>query len=423
MARPARETRPESRAGGGEPRLRLLVAAFGDPGHAFPAIALGRELRRRGHEVLIESWEHWREAIESEGLGFTAAEEYVVYPPPGPDTPDGRTAATAARSLASLIEGYGPDLVVSDILTLAPTLAAEVAGVPCATLIPHVYPVQQPGMPLYSLGFRPPRTPLGRAGWRAALPVLDAGLRRGRDEMNETRRRLGLAPQERFHGGISELLAIVATFPQLEYPREWPGHVQVTGPLFFELPVEELAIPEGEGPLVLVAPSTSQDPECELLRTALAALADEPVRVLATTNRHRPEEPIEVPANATLLPWLSYSQAMPAADVVICHGGHGTVARALAAGTPLLVCPAVGDMGENAARVAWAGAGISLPRRLLSRRAVRLTTRRLLGEGRYRARAEDLAAWAAENNGAARAAELVEEAARKATSRLSPARA
>jgi hypothetical protein len=42
--------------------------------------------------------------------------------------------------------------VVSDILTLAPTLAAEVAGVPHATLIPHVYPVQQPGMPLYSLG-------------------------------------------------------------------------------------------------------------------------------------------------------------------------------------------------------------------------------------------------------------------------------
>ena len=45
------------------------------------------------------------------------------------------------------MEGFEPDLVVSDILTLAPTLAAEVAGVPQATLIPHVYPVQEPGMP------------------------------------------------------------------------------------------------------------------------------------------------------------------------------------------------------------------------------------------------------------------------------------
>jgi len=140
------------------------------------------------------------------------------------------------------------------------------------------------------------------------------GLRRGRDELNETRARLGLGPIERFHGGMSELLAIVGTFPQLEYPRVWPAHVRVTGPLFFELPGEEVAMPEGGGPLVLIAPSTAQDPECELLRLALDAMADEPVRVLATTNRHRPERPIEVPANAELVDWLLYSQAMPAAS-------------------------------------------------------------------------------------------------------------
>ena len=55
------------------------------------------------------------------------------------------------------MEEFEPDLVVSDILTLAPTLAAEVAGVPHATLIPHVYPVQEPGQPIYSLGLRAAR--------------------------------------------------------------------------------------------------------------------------------------------------------------------------------------------------------------------------------------------------------------------------
>ncbi len=402
--------------------LRLLVAAFGDPGHAFPAIALARELRRRGHEVLVETWERWREDVEAEGLAFTGAQEYTVYPPPGPDTPDGQTAAAAARALARLMEEFEPDLVVSDILTLAPTLAAEVAGVPHATLIPHVYPVQQPGMPLYSLGMRPPRTAIGRLGWRATGPLLEMGLRRGRDELNETRARLGLAPVERFHGGISELLAIVATFPQLEYPRQWPAHVRVTGPLLFELAGEEIEMPEGEEPLVLVAPSTSQDPECELLRAALDGLADEPVRVLATTNRHRPERPIAVPGNATLVDWVLYSQAMPAADVVICHGGHGTVVRALAVGKSLLICPSVGDMGENAARVAWSGTGLSVPRRLISGRAIRLATRRLLREQSFQLAAQSVAAWSSANDGAAAAAELVEEAARNATSRLSPAR-
>jgi UDP:flavonoid glycosyltransferase YjiC (YdhE family) len=403
-------------------QLRLLVAAFGDPGHAFPAIALAFELARRSHEVLVETWERWREPVEAEGLGFTAAQEYTVYPPPGPDTPDGQTAAAAARALSRLMEEFEPDLVVSDILTLAPTLAAEVAGVPHASLIPHVYPVQQPGMPMYSLGLRPPRTAFGRLAWRATDPLLAMGLRRGRDELNETRSRLGLAPIDRFHGGISELLAIVGTFPQLEYPREWPAHVRVTGPLFFELPGDLVAMPEGDGPLVLVAPSTSQDPECELLRVALEGLADEPVRVLATTNRHRPDQPIEVPSNAVLVDWVLYSQAMRAADVVICHGGHGTVARSLAAGTPLLVCPSVGDMGENAARVAWSGSGLSVPRRLLSPRSVSLATRRLLGEARFAARAREIAAWSETHDGALAAADLVEDAARNATSRTTPAR-
>lgn len=402
--------------------LRLLVAAFGDPGHAFPAIALARELGRRGHEVMVETWERWREAVEGEGLAFTGAQEYAVYPPPGPDTPDGQTAAAAARGLARLMEEFEADLVVSDILTLAPTLAAEVAGVPHATLIPHVYPVQQSGMPMYSLGLWPPRTALGRLAWRATDPLLAMGLRRGRDELNETRARLGLGPIERFHGGISERLAIVGTLPQLEYPREWPDHVRVTGPLFFELPGAEVALPKGDGPLVLIAPSTSQDPECRLLRVALDGLATEPVRVLATTNRHRPERPIEVPGNAVLVDWVLYSQAMPAADVVICHGGHGTVARSLAAGTPLLVCPSVGDMGENAARVAWSGAGLSVPRRLISTRSIRLATRRLLVESRFTARAQEIAAWSDSHDGAGAAADLVEEVARNATSRLSPAR-
>ena len=275
-------------------------------------------------------------------------------------------------------------------------------------------------MPIFSLGLQPPRTPLGRLGWRAWLPLVSAGLRRGRREGNQTRAQLGLAPLERFHGGISEELALVATLPQLEYPRSWPERVEVSGPLFFELPHEDVPLPEGEGPLVVIAPSTSQDPKCELLHAALAGLADEPVRVLATTNKHRPVEPIEVPANARLEPWLSYSQAIEAADLVICHGGHGTVARSLAAGVPLLVCPSVGDMAENGARVAWSGAGLSLPRRLLSPRGVRLATRRILGDGAHTARARELAAWSSAHDGAARAADLVEARAGAAATQMDP---
>jgi len=393
-------------------RLRILVAAFGDAGHVFPAIALGKALAGRGHEVLIETWEERRAAVEGEGLGFAAAEEYRMFPPPDPDSEEGQHAAEAAQALMPLLEDFRPHVVVSDILTLAPTLAAERAGIPLATLIPHIYPVVEPGLPFFAIGLRPPRTWLGRGVWRYGHErALRIGLEQGRRDLNIQRARLDLAPIDRFHGGISPDLALVATYPQLEYPRSWPAGVEITGPMTFELPHPEIELPPGDDPLVLVAPSTAHDSDNHLVRTALTSLADEPVRVVATTNRVAPQRPIEVPANAKLVEWLSYSQLMPAASLVVSHGGHGTVARALGAGTPVLICPIIGDMSETAMRVAWAGAGLSLPWRLCRPGPLRWAARRLLQEPGFAAKAEEIAAWGRKNDGAARGAELVEELA------------
>jgi UDP:flavonoid glycosyltransferase YjiC (YdhE family) len=388
---------------------RFLVAAFGDAGHAFPAIALARALRRRGHDVLVETWERWRDPVEAEGLGFTAAEEYRTFPPPEPGSEGSASAADAAIALLPLMEDFRPDVVVSDILTLAPSLAAERAGRRRATLIPHVYPVHEPGLPFFAFGLQPPRTAVGRAAWRRALPVLTSGLRRGRREMNETRAAVGLPPVEAFHGGISRELAMVATFPQLEYPRRWPAGVHVTGPMEFEVPYPDVGLPDGDEPLVLVAPSTAQDPELRLVRVALEALAEEPVRVVATTNRLGLASLPAAPANAVVVDWLSYSQVMPQASLVICHGGHGTVARALAAGVPVLCCPHVGDMAENSARVAWASVGLMLPWRLLGSGPLRWATRRILGDQSFGERAAEVAAWPQTNDGSEHGARLVEE--------------
>ncbi|MGH2838657.1 MAG: glycosyltransferase, partial [Thermoleophilaceae bacterium] len=239
------------------------------------------------------------------------------------------------------------------------------------------------------------------------------GTQRGRDELNETRRRLGLAPLEHLHGGISRELALVATFPQLEYPRtsSWPW-MRVTGPLMYERPADDVELPPGDDPLVLVAPSTSQDRNQRMLRAALAGLAGEPVRVLAATNRRgEPISGLDVPANAKVVDWFSYTRTMPHCAAIVCHAGHGTVVRALASGVPLVACPAAGDMAENAARVSWAGAGVSLPRRLVTERGIRLAVRRVLSEPGYAARARHFGQWAAQHDGSAHAARVLEDLA------------
>jgi UDP:flavonoid glycosyltransferase YjiC (YdhE family) len=148
-----------------------------------------------------------------------------------------------------------------------------------------------------------------------------------------------------------------------------------------------------------------------MLRAALAGLAGLPVRVLASTNKRGETDGYEVPANARLVDWVSYSRTMPHCDVVVCHAGHGTLVRALASGAAVVACPVAGDMNENAARLDWAGAGVRLPRRFIAPRPLRLAVERALGEPTIRARARELAAWSEEHDAADRAATLVERLA------------
>jgi UDP:flavonoid glycosyltransferase YjiC (YdhE family) len=389
--------------------LRLLIGAFGDPGHAFPAIALGKELTARGHEVALQTWRKWREHVEYEGMAFHAAPEYQVFPTRDRPLKPYEAVVRAAAETRPIVREFEPDVLVSDILTLAPALAGELEGCRCATLIPHSYPPPAADVPPYGLGAMPATHAIGRAAWRVLGVPVSVGLERGRVELNETRRRVGLPALAYRHNGISRRLCLVATFPHLEYPRSWPDSVHVTGPLLWEPPADSVSPPAGDAPLVMVAPSTSQDRGHRLLEVALRGLAGLPVRVLATYGRHLPPRPIRVPPNARLVEWASYSSTMPTADVVVCHGGHGTVALALCAGTPVVTVPAAGDMPENGARVQWAGAGLSLPARFLSPRSLMWCVQTVLEDLRFRSRASELAAWHRRHDGAKTAARLVED--------------
>jgi len=389
--------------------LRVFLGAFGQPGHAFPMLALGQRLVGRGHTVAFETWSRWREPVEAAGMEFVPAPEYQVFPTKQRPLKPYEAVVRATVTTREAIAERDPDVVVHDILTLAPALAAELEDIPLATLIPHVHPVTEPGFPPYAIGARLPRSALGRALWRSLERPVAAGLRQGRRELNDTRRRLGLPEQERLHGGLSEQLVLVGTLPALEYPRQWPAHVHVVGPLMWEPPYGDVALPEGDGPLVVVAPSTAQDPGQRMLRTALRGLAPAPVRVLATANRRPLPVPVAIPPNARLVNWISYARTFPRASLIVCHAGHGTLVRALACGVPVLAVPHSGDMGENAARLAWSGAGLRLPWRLLSPTTLRLAVARALDPRLgFAIRAAELAAWCERHDPATRAAELVE---------------
>jgi UDP:flavonoid glycosyltransferase YjiC (YdhE family) len=374
--------------------LRFFLGAFGDAGHAFPMLALAEALRDRGHTVAIETWKQWRDPAEAAGLEFVAAPEYHVFPTRERPMKPYEAVVHAARTTREAIRAFRPDAVVADILTAAPALAGELEDLPVATLVPHIYPHLPPSFPPFSIGARLPRTRPGREFWRPWDRLVAIGLERGRRDYNDCRARLGLGPLPYVHTALSRSLTLVATLPALEYPRNWPPWLRIVGPLMWEPPGgDRVEPPPGNGPVVLIAPSTAQDPDRRLLRAALAGLAREPVRVIAI--RTGPDPPVPAPDNAVIVPWLSYAQTMPLCDLVVSHGGNGTLVRALTTGCPVVICPAGGDMPENAARVDWAGVGVRLAPRFCTPWGVRLAVTRALANPSLRERTRAIAQWAA----------------------------
>jgi len=65
-------------------------------------------------------------------------------------------------------------------------------------------------------------------------------------------------------------------------------------------------------------------------------------------------------------------------------------------------------MAENAARLSWSGTGISVPRRLVTPRGVRLAVRELLADPGYAERARVLQAWSERHDGGVEAARTLE---------------
>jgi UDP:flavonoid glycosyltransferase YjiC (YdhE family) len=126
-----------------------------------------------------------------------------------------------------------------------------------------------------------------------------------------------------------------------------------------------------------------------LIAPTVEAMADEAdVLVLASTG-DRPVHATrgEIPPNARITPFLPFGWLMPRVDVVVTHGGYGTVNLALKHGVPLVVAASTEAESDVGARVAWSGTGIDLRCGARSAAELKAAIRAVLDERRYRAAA------------------------------------
>ena len=113
-------------------------------------------------------------------MTFSAAPEYQVFPTREQPLKPYEAAVLAARTTRGFVRSFAPDVAVSDILTTAPALAAELEGVRWRRSSPMSTPTSPPGFPPFSIGARRPRTRVGRRCGSQTDRMVAIGLEQGR---------------------------------------------------------------------------------------------------------------------------------------------------------------------------------------------------------------------------------------------------
>jgi len=111
----------------------------------------------------------------------------------------------------------------------------------------------------------------------------------------------------------------------------------------------------------LVSFSTTDQNQTDALQRTVNAIAGSEIDAVATLGPALDGATLRRPKNVTLLPSAPHDAVMKEVSLVVTHGGHGTVSRALWHGLPLLVMPMGRDQDDIAVRVEARGAGLSLP--------------------------------------------------------------
>ena len=374
--------------------MRVAVVAGPEAGHAFPAIALSLRLAAAGDHPVLLTGRQWLATARSAGL--EAVELLGLDPEAGDDDADAgakihRRAARMAILNRPVLAGLAPDLVVSDVITACGGMAAELLGVPWVELSPHPLYLPSRALPPIGSGLAPGTGVRGRLRDAVMRAFTARSVRGGQRQRAAARRGIGLPARD-----PGPRRRLVATLPALEVARpDWPAEAVVVGPLHFEPTDAVLAVPSGEGPLIVVAPSTADTGATGMAETALAAL------VPGTTMP--PGSRLVVSrldgAETDVPPWavvgLGRQDALLAeADLVICGGGHGMLSKTLLAGVPAVVVPGGGDQWELANRVVRQGSA-RLVRPLTAEALAAAVSAVLAGEG-YRQAARRAALGAAE---------------------------
>jgi UDP:flavonoid glycosyltransferase YjiC (YdhE family) len=395
--------------------MKFVLSSYGGRGDIEPAVVLGCELLRRGHDVRMAVPPNLVAFAEAAGL------QTVAY---GLDSTDilelqrryftlygrtpwklkelnrmaGETAQCAAgcwadmtRKLASVAEGA--DLLLTGLIFEQPAAnVAEAYGIPLVTL--HYFPYRVHGQLLPLLP-----APLSRMAMTVNEWTAWRGTRKGEDAQ---RRELGLPaatrPAPRRIADRSSLE--IQAYDELVFPglagewAKWDGQRPFVGALAMATPTDSDAdvaswIAEGTPPIFFgfgSVPIGSPADTIAMIAAACVQLGERAIVGAGGTDYSN------VPRydHLKVVGQVNYATIFPSCRAVVHHGGSGTVAACLRAGVPQLVLWTLPDQPFFAAQLKRLKVGAGRRFSTTTEKSLVKDLRRILAP-EYAARAREIA--------------------------------
>ncbi|GKV96466.1 glycosyltransferase [Pectobacterium aroidearum] len=396
----------------------ILMAAMATPGHVYPLLTIARYLVEQGNDVTLFSGALFREQAEAAGVGFIPFSDDIDF--------DYRHLEQHFPQRAMLPPGNAQmalalkDFFAAPIPLLDRQLRDALAKTDADLLMVEncFYGV----LPLLLSGQRPPVivigvTPLSYStrdsvfyGPRIPPKLLPPDLSHEQLVDEETRALMSEVQRAFDHamvqsggkpleqpfmdaliGGCDRFLQLSTT--ELEYQRDdLPQSVRFIGPLSHHVAAAcapQWWASDDSRPLIIVSQGTLANVDLQqLIGPTLRALADLPIRVLATTGGRSVESlQASLPENARVVSFLAYDDWLPEASILITNGGYGSINAALKDGVPLIVAGVGEDKQEGAARVVFAKCGINLQTSTPSEQQIKQSVIEILEDPGYLQRA------------------------------------
>jgi UDP:flavonoid glycosyltransferase YjiC (YdhE family) len=391
---------------------KIVLSTFGSLGDVHPKIALGLEIRKRGHEVVFNVMEAYREKFDA--LGFKIVPLRPSIAPADRDLVrrlmDNKTGSELMFNeilMPNLRQMYedvmkaieGADIILTGEVVLPIKSVVEKTGIKwistslapisfLSTDDPSVYPNAE-----FLEHFRFMPKLFHSFILAAARKVFHKWFKPYR----EFRRELGLSENHdpMFGDKYSNLLHLAMFSKVLATPQpDWAKSTVQTGFCFYDGQLDmgnmhedlQKFLDAGEPPVVFTLGSAAVMDARDFFEQSIETakmLKQRAVMLYGLIN----EPPKGLDAERVGFDYAPYSQIFPKAAAVVHQGGIGTTAQVLRAGVPMLVMPYSHDQPDNAARCRRLGVAEIISRNDYQAKKAARKLDKLLSDSSYKTKA------------------------------------